>query len=68
MLLDTLGIGAMGRVFKARHQLMDRLVAVKVVLPVCATSKHSVSRFFLEMKIVGVLDHPNVVRAFDADQ
>jgi serine/threonine protein kinase len=68
VLLDTLGIGAMGRVFKARHQLMDRLVAVKVVLPVCATSKHSVSRFFLEMKIVGVLDHPNVVRAFDADQ
>ena len=68
VLLDTLGIGAMGRVFKARHQLMDRLVAVKVVLPVCAASKHSVSRFFLEMKIVGVLDHPNVVRAFDADQ
>ena len=68
VLLDPLGIGAMGRVFKARHQLMDRLVAVKVVLPVCATSKHSVSRFFLEMKIVGVLDHPNVVRAFDADQ
>jgi serine/threonine protein kinase len=68
VLLDTLGIGAMGRVFKARHQLMDRLVAVKVVLPVCATSKHSVSRFFLEMKIVGVLDHPNVVRAIDADQ
>jgi len=68
VLLDTLGIGAMGRVFKARHQLLDRLVAVKVVLPVCATSKHSVSRFFLEMKIVGVLDHPNVVRAFDADQ
>jgi len=68
VLLDRLGIGAMGRVFKARHRLMDRLVALKVVLPGCATSKHSVSRFFREMKIVGVLDHPNVVRAFDADQ
>jgi eukaryotic-like serine/threonine-protein kinase len=68
VLLDRLGIGAMGRVFKARHRLMDRLVALKVVLPVCASSKHSVSRFFREMKIVGVLDHPNVVRAFDADQ
>src|SRR5271157_2239374 len=64
----SLGFGAMGRVFKARHRLMDRLVALKVVLPVCASSKHSVSRFFREMKIVGVLDHPNVVRAFDADQ
>ncbi len=68
LLLDRLGIGAMGRVFKARHRLMDRLVALKVVLPVCASSKHSVSRFFREMRIVGVLDHPNVVRAFDADQ
>jgi eukaryotic-like serine/threonine-protein kinase len=68
VLLDRLGIGAMGRVFKARHRLMDRLVALKVVLPVCATSKFSVSRFFREMKIVGLLDHPNVVRAFDADQ
>lgn len=68
LLIDRIGIGAMGRVFKARHQLMDRLVALKVVLPICASSKHSVSRFFREMKIVGLLDHPNVVRAFDADQ
>ena len=68
VLLDRLGIGAMGRVFKARHRLMDRLVALKVVLPVCAASQHSIARFFREMKIVGVLDHPNVVRAFDADQ
>ncbi len=68
VLLDRIGIGAMGRVFKARHRLMDRLVALKVVLPGCATSKHSVSRFFREMKIVGLLDHPNVVRAFDADE
>ncbi len=58
----------MSRVFKARHQLMDRVVALKVVLPFCAASKHSVARFFREMKIVGVLDHPNVVRAYDADQ
>lgn len=68
VLLDPLGIGSMGRVFKARHQLMDRVVALKVVLPICASSNHSVSRFFREMRIVGILDHPNVVRAFDADQ
>jgi serine/threonine-protein kinase len=68
ILLDRLGIGAMGRVFKARHRLMDRLVAIKIVLPVCANSKHARSRFFREIKIVGMLDHPNVVRAFDADQ
>ena len=39
ILLDRLGIGAMGRVFKARHRLMDRVVALKIVLPVCATSQ-----------------------------
>ena len=53
VLLDRLGIGAMGRVFKARHQLMDRVVALKIVLPVCATSKNSRKRFFREIKIVG---------------
>lgn len=68
ILLDRLGTGAMGRVFKARHRLMDRLVALKIVLPVCASSNNSRTRFFREMKIVGLLDHPNVVRAFDADQ
>lgn len=68
VLLEHIGTGAMGRVFKARHRLMDRVVALKVILPMCVASKHSVARFFREMKIVGLLDHPNVVRAYDADQ
>jgi serine/threonine-protein kinase len=68
VLLDRVGYGSMGRVFKARHRLMDRVVALKVVSPTYASSLHSVSRFLREMKIVGMLDHPNVVRAFDADQ
>jgi eukaryotic-like serine/threonine-protein kinase len=68
VLLEHIGTGAMGRVFKARHRLMDRVVALKAILPMCVASKHSVPRFFREMKIVGMLDHPNVVRAYDADQ
>ena len=68
VLMDRLGKGSMGRVLKARHRLMDRVVALKVVSPAYASSMHSVSRFLREMKIVGMLDHPNVVRAFDADQ
>ena len=66
-LLDRIGQGARGRVFKARHRLMDRVVALKVVSPDGALSKTSVARFFREMKIVALLDHPNVVRAIDAD-
>jgi len=67
VLLDHISPGARGRVFKARHRLMDRVVALKVFLPDGALSETSGSRFFREMKIVGLLDHPNVVRAIDAD-
>jgi serine/threonine protein kinase len=67
VLLDDLGRGARGRVYKARHRLMDRVVALKVLLPGDSLSETAVSRFFREMKIVGRLDHPNVVRAIDAD-
>jgi eukaryotic-like serine/threonine-protein kinase len=66
-LLEHLGQGARGRVFKARHRLMDRVVALKVLVPDSRLDKTSVSRFFREMKIVALLDHPNVVRAIDAD-
>jgi serine/threonine-protein kinase len=66
-LLDHIGQGARGRVFKARHRLMDRVVALKVLLPNDVLSETAVARFFREMKIVGLLDHPNVVRAIDAD-
>jgi serine/threonine-protein kinase len=68
ILLDHIGQGARGRVFKARHRLMDRVVALKVVFTDPASSKRSIPRFFREMKIVGLLDHPNVVRAIDADE
>jgi len=67
VLLDHIGRGALGRVFKARHRLMDRVVALKVLVPHGALAETSVCRFSREMKIVGLLDHPNVVRAIDAD-
>jgi eukaryotic-like serine/threonine-protein kinase len=67
ILLDHIGQGARGRVYKARHRLMDRVVALKVVRADPAIGHRWVPRFFREMKIVGLLDHPNVVRAIDAD-
>jgi eukaryotic-like serine/threonine-protein kinase len=68
ILLDLIGTGARGRVYKARHSLMDRVVALKAILLEHALSQRSVARFFREMKIVARLDHPNVVRAIDADE
>ena len=58
----------MGRVYKAHHVMMDRVVALKIISPEIASNERVVARFQREMKLVGRLDHPNVVRAFDADQ
>ena len=65
---DRLGSGSMGRVYKAQHTLMGRSVALKVIAPEILSNARVVARFQREMKLVGRLDHPNVVRAFDADQ
>lgn len=67
VLIDHIGKGARGQVYKARHRLMDRVVALKAIRPDTRMSKNSVARFFREMKMVALLDHPNVVRAIDAD-
>jgi serine/threonine-protein kinase len=66
-ILDLVGAGAMGRVFRARHCLMNRVVALKMVSTHPKAVSEPVARFFHEMKVVGLLDHPNVVRAYDAD-
>jgi serine/threonine-protein kinase len=68
IVLDRIGSGSMGRVYKAHHALMDRVVALKIIAPEIASNERVVARFQREMKLVGRLDHPNVVRAFDADQ
>jgi serine/threonine protein kinase len=63
--LDEIGKGGMGQVFKAEHALMGRLVAVKV-LPRSKATPESEAAFRREMRILGRLDHENLVRAFDA--
>lgn len=67
VLIDNIGRGARGQVYKARHRLMDRVVALKAIRPDSRMTRNSVARFFREMKMVALLDHPNVVRAIDAD-
>ena len=63
--IDEIGRGGMGQVFKAEHALMGRHVAVKV-LPRAKATPESEAAFRREMRILGRLDHENVVRAFDA--
>lgn len=62
IILDRIGSGSMGRVYKAHHVMMDRFVALKIISPEIASNERVVARFQREMKLVGRLDHPNVVR------
>src|SRR5262249_29844262 len=67
-LLEKLGAGGMGEVYKARHRRLDRLAAVKLV-PVCgAASEQTAARFVREVRAAGTVDHPNVVETYDAGE
>ncbi len=68
VILDKLGAGGMGTVYKAQHRRMKRVVALKV-LPTAKMSKSGmVQRFQREVEAAAKLDHPNVVTAHDADE
>jgi serine/threonine protein kinase len=68
VLADKLGEGGMGAVYKAFHTRLDRVVAVKVLPEDRLREPAAVSRFEREMKAVGRVDHPNIVRATDAGE
>jgi serine/threonine protein kinase len=68
IILDKLGQGGMGMVFKARHRRMDRLVALKVLPPALVQAPGAVQRFQREAKAAAKLSHPNIVAAYDADE
>jgi len=66
-ILERLGEGGMGQVFKARHNALNRVVALKVIRKDRLGNAEAVKRFRREMQIAGQLSHLNVVNAFDAD-
>jgi serine/threonine protein kinase/formylglycine-generating enzyme required for sulfatase activity len=67
-ILEKLGEGGMGAVFKARHVRLGRVVALKVIRKDRLESEIAVRRFRREIEAIATLDHPNVLRAFDADE
>ncbi|MGQ9504816.1 MAG: serine/threonine-protein kinase [Thermogutta sp.] len=64
-IVDSIGRGGMGQVFKGEHTLLGRVVAVKV-LPRHKSSPQAVESFLREIRAQARLDHPNLVRAYDA--
>lgn len=64
-ILDVIGDGAMGRVYLAKHQLMKRQVAVKMMHPQLVSGKAALKRFQKEAELASSLNHPNILTVYD---
>jgi serine/threonine protein kinase len=68
VLLERLGQGGMGQVFKARHRRLDRVVALKLLRQDRAADPEALLRFQREARATARAAHPNLVTIFDADE
>jgi len=66
ILLRKLGQGGMGAVYQARHVKLRKIVALKVLPQNLTSHADAVARFEREMAAIGTLEHPHIVRAYDA--
>lgn len=67
-IIDRLGKGSMGIVYKAKQLSVDRVVAIKVLLDQLSLNKEFIKRFDREAKIAAKLSHNNIVNAIDAGE
>ena len=68
LVLDKIGQGGMGHVYKAQHKRMKRVVALKVLPSAMTKTPEAVRRFQREVEAVARLEHANIVTAHDADE
>jgi len=59
-IIDELGSGGMGRVYRVRNVISDRVEAMKVLLPDLAGRQELAARFLREIKLLASLNHPNI--------
>ena len=64
-MLQKLGSGSAGTVYKARQISMDRAVAVKILPAAFADDERFIERFYREARAVAKLNHPNIVTGID---
>lgn len=64
-ILEKIGSGAMGEVFRARDQRLGRDVALKIIRPASSDNPDHLRRFELEARAAAALNHPNIVAVYD---
>src|SRR6266478_724691 len=62
-----LGEGAMGEVWLAEHQRIERRAAIKVLMPERTREAHTVRRLFVEARATSLIRHPGIVEIYDCD-
>lgn len=67
-ILEFVGRGGMGMVYKARQRQLDRLVALKILLPRIARDQAFADRFAREARAMAMLSHANIVAVYDFGQ
>jgi serine/threonine protein kinase len=68
LVLDEVGQGANGMVFRARHRRMTRVVALKMLPPAMLQNETAAKRFHREVEAMSRVSHPNIVTAYDAGE
>jgi serine/threonine protein kinase len=64
-LIDKIGAGGMGEIYKAQDSRLNRLVAVKILSPGLSTDAERKRRFFQEAQAASALNHPNIITLYD---
>src|SRR5271167_3545895 len=64
-LLEEVGAGSMGAVFKARHRFTQETLAIKIMFAEVAANPTLLKRFEQEFRIARQLDHPNIIRVHE---
>jgi eukaryotic-like serine/threonine-protein kinase len=67
-IVEPLGAGGMGEVYRARDTRLDRTVAIKVLSPRVASHPDLRQRFEREARSISALDHPHICALFDVGE
>jgi eukaryotic-like serine/threonine-protein kinase len=59
-ILSILGVGGMGKVYKVRNVISDRMEAMKILLPDLSSNQSLADRFLREIRLLATLNHPNI--------